>query len=148
MSEISDPELYSLRNNVYKPLKHFDFPETEQSFKIICFVILGRRMESVAFFVIYLTLKISEILVWKVFTRNLIKRQAAIKTFKKCQKSPTGIYKKSQIPFSSVLDEYIGKKVSSNKVFDSTYKKNIKKARKDIPFVADTVKLRGHQNII
>lgn len=95
-----------------------------------------------------MALKISEILVWKVFTRNFIKQQAAIKTFKKRQKSPTGIYKKSQIPFSSVLDEYRGKKVSSNKVFHSTYKKNIKKARKDIPLVADTVKLHGHQNIL
>ena len=148
MSEISDPELYSLTSNVYKPPKHFDFPETEQSFKIICFVILGRWIESVAFFVIYLALKISEILVWNVFTRNLIKPQAAIKTFKKCQNSPTGIYKKSQMKFSSVLDEYRGKKVSPNKVFDSTYQKNIKKARKDIPFVANTVKLRGHQNIL
>ena len=148
MSEISDPELYSLTNNVYKPLKHFDIPETEQPFKIICFVILGRRIESVAFFVIYLALKISEILVWKVFTKNLIKQQAAIKTFKKCKKSPTGICKKSQMPFSSVLDEYRGKKVSQNKVFDSTYEKNIKKARKDIPFVANTVKLRDHQNIL
>ena len=148
MSEISDPKLYSLTNNVYKPPKHFDFPETEQSFKIICFVILGRWIESVAFFVIYLALKISEILVWNVFTRNLIKPQAAIKTFKKCQNSPTGIYKKSQMSFSSVLDEYRGKKVSPNKVFDSTYQKNIKKARKDILFVANTVKLRGHQNIL
>ena len=58
------------------------------------------------------------------------------------------MYKKSQIPFSSVLDEYRGKKVSSNKVFHSTYKKNIKKARKDIPLVADTVKLHDHQNIL
>ena len=33
LSDISDNELYSLITNVYKPPKHFDFPETERSFR-------------------------------------------------------------------------------------------------------------------
>ena len=29
LSDISDPEFYSLKTNVYKPSEKFDFPETE-----------------------------------------------------------------------------------------------------------------------
>ena len=37
MSDTTDPELYSLITNVYKPPKNFDFSETEQSFRFVWF---------------------------------------------------------------------------------------------------------------
>ena len=37
MSDILDAELYSLINNVYKPSKNFDLPETERSFRFVWF---------------------------------------------------------------------------------------------------------------
>ena len=43
-----------------------------------------------------------------------------------------GTHKKSQILLTIFLDEYRGKKVTVNKVFHSTHKENIKKARKVI----------------
>ena len=35
LSDISDPELYSLITNMYKSQNHFDFPETGQSFRFV-----------------------------------------------------------------------------------------------------------------
>ena len=37
MSDISDAEFYSLITNVYKTPKHFEFPETERSFRFVWF---------------------------------------------------------------------------------------------------------------
>ena len=45
------------------------------------------------------------------------------------------------------LDEYRGKQIPINEVFGSTYKENIKKARKAITPIVDTLKLCGRQNI-
>ena len=39
------------------------------------------------------------------------------------------------------IDEYRGKKVSINKVFDSTHKESIKKAREGITPIVDSLKL-------
>ena len=71
----------------------------------------------------------------------------AVKTFKKHQNAPTGIHKKSQILLIRFLDECRGKEVPINKVFDSTHKENIKKAREAITPIVDTLKLCGRQNI-
>ena len=68
---------------------------------------------------------------------------AAVKTFKKHQNAPTGTHKTSQILFTRLLDEYIGKEVLINKVFDSTHKENIKKAREAINPIVETLKLCG-----
>ena len=35
MSDTTDPELCSLINNVWKPPKNFEFPETEQLFRFV-----------------------------------------------------------------------------------------------------------------
>ena len=83
-----------------------------------------------------------EVLVWKIFTENHI-----VKTLKKHQNSPTGTHKNSQILLIRFLDEYRVKEVVINKVFDSTHKENIRKARKAITPIVDTLKLCGHQNI-
>ena len=45
------------------------------------------------------------------------------------------------------LDEYRGKEIPINEVFGSTHKENIKKARKAITPIVDTLKLCGRQNI-
>ena len=58
-----------------------------------------------------------------------------------------GTHKKSQIVLVRFLDEYRGKEVPINKVFDSTHKENIKKAREAITPIVDTLKLCGCQNI-
>ena len=58
-----------------------------------------------------------------------------------------GTHKKSQIVLVRFLDEYRGKVVPINKVFDSTRKENIKKATEDITSIVDTLKLCGSQNI-
>ena len=57
------------------------------------------------------------------------------------------MHKKSQILHTRFLDEYSGKKVPINKVFESTHKENIKKAKEAITPIADTLKLCGRQNI-
>ena len=57
-------------------------------------------------------------------------------------------HKKSQILLIRFLDEYRGKEVPINKVFDSTHKENIKKAREAITPIVDTLKLCGRQNIL
>ena len=72
---------------------------------------------------------------------------AVVKTLKKHQNSPTGTHKNSQILLIRFLDEYRVKEVVINKVFDSTHKENIRKARKAITPIVDTLKLCGHQNI-
>ena len=71
----------------------------------------------------------------------------AVKTFKKHQNAPTGTHEKRQILLIRFLDEYRGKEVPINKVFDLTHKENIKKAREAITPIADTLKLCGRQNI-
>ena len=71
----------------------------------------------------------------------------AVKTFKKHQNAPTRTHKKDQILLIKFLDEYRGKEVPINKVFDSTHKENIKKAREAITPIVDTLKLCGRQNI-
>ena len=54
MSDTTDAELYSLRTNVCKPPKHFDFPEAKQPFSFFDlksfhgFVILGGRIDHIA----------------------------------------------------------------------------------------------------
>ena len=63
----------------------------------------------------------------------------------KCSKTRT--HKKSQILLTRFLDEYRGKKVPINKVFDSKYKENIKKARQAIAPIVDTLKLCGRHFI-
>ena len=71
----------------------------------------------------------------------------AVKTFKKHQNAPTRTHQKNQILLIKFLDEYRGKEVPINKVFDSTHKENIKKAREAITPIVDTLKLCGRQNI-
>ena len=61
-----------------------------------------------------------------------------VKTFQKHQNALTGTNKKSQILLIRFLDEYRGKEVPINKVFDSTHKENIKKAREAITPIAGT----------
>ena len=58
-----------------------------------------------------------------------------------------GTHKKSQILLSIFLDDYRSKEVPINKIFDSTHKENIKKAREAITPIVDTLKLCGRQNI-
>ena len=70
----------------------------------------------------------------------------AVKTFKKHQNAPTRTHQKNQILLIKFLDEYRGKEVPINKVFDSTHKENIKKAREAITPIVDTLKLCGRQN--
>ena len=53
----------------------------------------------------------------------------------------------SQILLTRFLDDYRSKEVPINKVFDSTHKENIKKAREAITPIVDTLKLCGRQNI-
>ena len=79
LSDISDTELYSLIIKVYKPPKIFDFPETEHFFRFVSgfksfhgFVILGGRTAPIAFLVLYLAIKLWEVLVWKTYRENLI----------------------------------------------------------------------------
>ena len=79
LSDISGTELYCLIIKVYKPPKHFDFPETERSFRFVWlksfhrYVTLSGRMVSIAFLAFYLAIKLWEVLVWKIFTKNHIK---------------------------------------------------------------------------
>ena len=70
-----------------------------------------------------------------------------VKTFQKHQNALTGTNKKSQILLIRFLDEYRGKEVPINKVFDSTHKENIKKAREAITPIVDSQKLCWPQNI-
>ena len=71
-----------------------------------------------------------------------------VKTFKKHQNVPTGTHKKNQILLTIFLDEYSGKEVSINKVFDSTHNENVKKAKEAITPIVDTLKLCERQNIL
>ena len=63
MSETTDLELCSLITNVCKPLKNFNFPETEQplglfGLKSFCgLVVLGERIEPIGCLVFYLVVK-------------------------------------------------------------------------------------------
>ena len=68
----------------------------------------------------------------------------AVKTFKNIK---TLQHEKCQILLTRFIDEYRGKEVPINKVFDSTNKESIKKAMKDITPIVDTVKLGGRQNV-
>ena len=78
MSYISEAELYSLITNVYKPPKHFDFPETERPFglsgfkSLLGFVTPDGRMVTIAFLVFYLAIKFWEVLIWEIFTEKHI----------------------------------------------------------------------------
>ena len=45
------------------------------------------------------------------------------------------------------MDQYKGREVPVNKMVDSNYKTNVKKAREAIAPIVDTVKLCGRQNI-
>ena len=56
-------------------------------------------------------------------------------------------HKKSQILLTRFPDEYRGKEVPINKIFDSTHKENIRKAREAITPIVDTLKLCWRQNI-
>ena len=58
-----------------------------------------------------------------------------------------GEHKKSQILLTRFLNEYWGKYVPINKVFDSKHKENIKKAREAITPIVYILKLCGRQNI-
>ena len=81
MSDTSDAKLYSLINNVYKRPKKFDFPDRVRIGPLDLsglkslheFVTLGERMVSITFPVVYLTIKLWKVLVWKIFTENHIK---------------------------------------------------------------------------
>ena len=55
--------------------------------------------------------------------------------------------KESEILLTRFLDEYRSKEVPINKVFDSTHKESINKAREATTPIADTLKLCGRQNI-
>ena len=46
------------------------------------------------------------------------------------------------------MDQYKGREVPVNKMVDSNYKTNVKKAREAITSIVDTVKLCGHQIIL
>ena len=112
------------------------------------FVTLGGRVVAIAFLAFYLVIKLWEVLVWKIFTKKLYQTwPTAVKTLKKHRYSPTGKHKKSQILLTRFLNEYWGKYVPINKVFDSTHKENIKKARAAITPIVDILKLCGRQNI-
>ena len=54
----------------------------------------------------------------------------AVKTFKKHQNTQTRSHKKSQVLLTKFVDEYRGKEVPINKVFDSTHKKTLRKLEK------------------
>ena len=154
MSDISDAELYSLITNVYKPPKNLHFPETEWSFRIA-------RLEELPW--LYYSwgedgayclpgVLFGHKVVGSSSLENLYRKPyrtwpTAVKTFKKHQNAPTWTHKKSHILLTRFLDEYRGKEVSINKVFDSTHKENIKKAREAITPIVDTLKLCGRQNI-
>ena len=71
----------------------------------------------------------------------------AVKTFKKQQNATTGAHKKSQRLLTTFIDGYRGKEVPINKVFDSTSKESINKAREAVAPIVDTLKLCGRQNI-
>ena len=48
--------------------------------------------------------------------------------------------------YNSFLDQYKGREVPVNKMVDSNYKTNVKKAREANAPIVDTVKLCGRQN--
>ena len=54
---------------------------------------------------------------------------------------------RKRLLLSIFLDDYGGKEVPINKIFDSTHKENIRKAREAITPIVDTLKLCGRQNI-
>ena len=63
------------------------------------------------------------------------------KNIQKTSKYSTGTHKKNQILLTIFLDEYSGKEVPINKVFDSTHNENVKKAKEAITPIVDTLKL-------
>ena len=154
MSEISDAELYSLITNVYKPPKNFGFPKTERSFRFVWFEeftwVCYFRWEDGAYClpcVLFGHKVVGSSSLENLYRKPYRKWPTAVKTFKKHQNAPTRTHKKDQILLIKFLDEYRGKEVPINKVFDSTHKENIKKAREAITPIVDTLKLCGRQNI-
>ena len=146
LSDINKTELYSLITNAYKPPKKFDFLETDWSFvwsekfPWVCY----SRWEDGAYCL--LGVLFGHKVVGSSSLKNLYKKSyqtwtAAVKTFRKHKNAPTRTLKKSQILLTRFIDEYRGKKVSINKVFDSTHKESIKKARKGITPIVDSLKL-------
>ena len=154
MPDISDAELYSLITNVHKPPKNFDLPEIEQSFRFVWFEeftwVCYSQWEDGAYClpcVLFGDKIVGTSSLESLYTKPHRKWPTAVKTFKKHQNAPTRTHKKDQILLIKFLDEYRGKEVPINKVFDSTHKENIKDAREAIIPIVDTLKLCGHQNI-
>ena len=153
MSDIKDAG-YSLITNVYKSPKNFDFPETELSFRFVWFEefqwVCCFWWEDGAYclpFVLFGHKVVGSSSLENLYRKPYRKWPTAVKTFKKHQNAPTRTHKKDQILLIKFLDEYRGKEVPINKVFDSTHKENIKKAREAITPIVDTLKLCGRQNI-
>ena len=107
------------------------------------FVILGERMVPIAFLVFYLAKVVGSSSLENLYRKPYRTWPMAVKTFKKHLNGPTGAHKKSQILLTRFIDEYRGKEVPRNKVFDSIHKERIKKAREAITPIVDTLKLYG-----
>ena len=60
----------------------------------------------------------------------------------------SGMHSDCKYLFNRFLDQYKGREVPVNKMVDSYYKTNVKKAREVIAPIIDTVKLCGCQNIV
>ena len=72
---------------------------------------------------------------------------ARYRSFEEDANTKAGMFSHSKILYNSFLDQYEGRQVTVNKMVDSSYKTNVKKAREAIAPIVDTVKLCGRQNI-
>ena len=91
------------------------------------FLILGRRMVSIAYLLFYLAIKLLEVLVWKIFTKNHIENgQGQLKRSKtpKCSKADI---QKDKILIIWLTDQYRGKEFPINKLIDSIHKKALRR---------------------
>ena len=81
------------------------------------------------------------------FLFTALQKVACFRSFKEDANTKSGMCSHRKILYNSFLDQYEGRQVPVNKMVDSNYKTNVKKAREAIAPIVDIVKLCGRQNI-
>ena len=153
-SDLADPQLYFLIKNLYKPHKTFDFPETDRHFRFVWFQefpwLCYSRWEDGAYCLYYVLFgqkSTSYSRMKNLYSQPSRKWPVAVKPFKEHANTKSGVHSDSKIHYYSFLDQYKGRELPVNKMVDSNYKTNVKRAREAIAPIVDIVKLCGRQNI-
>ena len=82
-----------------------------------------------------------------LYSQPFRKWPVAVRSFKKHANTKSRMHSDSKILYNNSLDQYKGREVPVNKMVESNYKTNVKKAREAIAPIVDTAMLCGHQNI-